>query len=73
MINPASLFKIKSSWEKFVQNHPRIPGFMQAASSGMIEEGTIIDIVITNADGRKISTNVKLTQSDLELFKNLEK
>lgn len=73
MLNPANLFKLKNSWSKFTQNHPRLPGFFQAASQGMIEEGSIIDVTITNAEGKKISTNVKLSQSDLELFKNLEK
>ncbi len=72
MINPASLFKIKGAWERFASNHPKFPAFMQAASSGMISEGAIIDVTITAADGRKIGTNVKLTQSDMELFEQLK-
>lgn len=71
-MNPASIFKIKGAWEKFVANHPKFPAFMQAASQGMVEEGTIIDVTITAPDGRHISTNVKLTESDMELFKSLK-
>lgn len=69
-MNPASMFKIKGAWQKFVANHPKFPAFMQAASQGMISEGTIIDISITASDGRKITTNVKLTETDMELFKS---
>lgn len=71
-MNPASLFKIKGLWEKFTANHPKFPAFIQAASNGMMSEGTIIDVVITAPDGRKISTNVKLKEEDLELFRQLK-
>lgn len=71
MLNPASMFKIKKSWDTFTANHPRFPAFLSAASQGMMQEGTIIDVEITAPDGRKIATNVKLTESDLELFRDL--
>lgn len=71
-MNPASLFKIKGLWEKFTASHPKFPAFIQAASNGMMSEGTIIDVMITAPDGRKISTNVKLKEEDLELFRQLK-
>lgn len=71
-MNPASVFKIKKAWETFTANHPKFPAFIQAASQGMIQEGSIIDVTITAPDGRRISTNVKITQSDLELFESLK-
>ena len=71
-MNPASLFKIKGLWEKFSANHPKFPAFLQAASNGMMSEGTIIDITVTAPDGRHISTNVKLKEEDLELFRQLK-
>ena len=71
-MNPASLFKIKGLWEKFPANHPKFPAFLQAASNGMMSEGTIIDITVTAPDGRHISTNVKLKEEDLELFRQLK-
>ena len=72
MVNPASVFKIKTAWETFTANHPKFPAFIQAASQGMIREDSVIDVTITAPDGRKISTNVKITQSDLELFESLK-
>lgn len=73
MINPASIFKMKGAWEKFTSNHPRVPAFMQAASQGMLSEGSIIDLTVTAPDGRKIQTNVRLTESDMELFREFQK
>ena len=31
MINPAMIFRLKSSWEKFTASHPKFPMFLQAA------------------------------------------
>ncbi|MFR3258032.1 MAG: hypothetical protein ACLTRS_12850 [Lachnospiraceae bacterium] len=33
-----------------------------------MQEGTIAEITITTADGRKYETNLKLTANDLQLF-----
>lgn len=71
-MNPASLFKIKSAWERFTQAHPKFPAFLQAASQGMIEPDSIIEVTITSKDGRKISTNIKVTEQDMELFRELK-
>lgn len=67
-MNPAMLFKIKGAWEKFVQNHPKFPLFLRTASTSGIREGYIIEVKITDTDGKTICTNVKLTESDMELI-----
>lgn len=72
MMNPASIMKLKKGWDTFTANHPKFPAFIQAASQGMVKEDSIIEVTITAPDGRKISTNVKLTQSDMELFESLK-
>ena len=69
MIKPKDVLKIKGAMETFAANHPKFPAFLQAASQGMLGEGTIVDLVVTAPDGRKIATNVKLTESDIELVK----
>ena len=67
-MNPAMLFKIKGAWEKFVSNHPKFPMFLRAASASGRKEGYIIEVKITDTDGKAICTNVKLTESDMELI-----
>lgn len=73
MINPAMLFRLKSSWERFTAAHPKFPLFLQAASKNdVLRENTILEINITTPEGRDISTNLKLTSEDLQLFSELK-
>ena len=72
MMNPANIFKMKGLWERFTQNHPKFPMFLKAAGSSNLGEGTIIEVHITTADQKELSTNVKLTQEDLELIAQMK-
>ncbi len=72
MKNPAALFKIKGLWDQFVQNHPKFPQFLSAAMNSGVHEDSIIEIQITQPDGQQMKTNVKISQSDLELFTQLK-
>lgn len=71
MFNPTKLFKLKSAWEVFAQNHPKFPKFLNAVNQGAIEEGTIIEINVISASGKSLSTNLKLTDSDTSLFREM--
>ncbi|CCY59014.1 putative uncharacterized protein [Clostridium sp. CAG:632] len=72
MKNPAALFKIKGMWDTFVQNHPKFPMFLNAVKNSGISEGSILEVQITQPDGEVMKTNIKVTQSDLELFEQLK-
>ena len=62
--NPGMMFKIKGAWERFIQNHPKFPMFLRAAAA----TGYIIEVKITDTEGKTICTNVKLTDSDMDLI-----
>ena len=70
--NPTAIFKAKKSWETFCGNHPRFPAFLQAVQSAGIQEGTIIEVSVTTPEGRCMTTNVKLTASDMQAFNDLK-
>lgn len=73
MFNPADLFKVKSTWETFIANHPKFPMFVNAVGQQhAVKEGTVIEVHIKPPTGEDICTNVKLTQSDMELFEMLK-
>lgn len=73
MINPAMLFKLKNSWEKFTTSHPKFPMFLQAAAANdVMREGTILEVNITTPEGRELSTNLKLTADDLQLIDDIK-
>ena len=71
MINPAKLFKLKNAWDVFSQNHPKFPKFMKAIHENGMQEGTIIEINVTTPDGKILSSNIKIKESDVVLFSEL--
>ncbi|MDF2590251.1 MAG: hypothetical protein K0S41_4094 [Anaerocolumna sp.] len=71
MINPAKLLKIKSSWDVFTKNHPKLPNYFNAIKSSALEEGTIIEMNVVTTDGKSLKSNIKLTKSDIELLREI--
>ena len=71
-MNPMALLKAKKSWETFCGNHPRFPAFMQAVQAAGIQEGTIIEVSVTTPVGKTMTTNVRLTASDMQAFNDLK-
>ncbi len=71
MINPAKLFKFKGAWDTFSKNHPKFLSFLDVVRNNAMEEGTVIEINVTAASGKTISSNLKLTESDIKMFREL--
>ena len=72
MMDFGKIMKIKSALETFNGNHPRFMPFMKAIAQDGVKEGTIIEIKVTNPIGKEYNTNMKITQSDLELFAQMK-
>ena len=72
MFDFSSMMKIKGAWDQFTRNHPKFMPFIQAVGKDAIGDGTIIEVKVTSADGREYNTNMKLTQSDLDLFSQMK-
>lgn len=68
MMDFTGLLKFKGAWDTFTQNHPKFVPFMQAVGREAIEDGTIIEVKVTSPGGKEYNTNMKITQSDLDLF-----
>ena len=68
MFNPAMIFQIKNMWESFQQNHPKFPRFLQVVGRECIQEGTVIEISVTKANGENLTSNIKLNAEDMELI-----
>ena len=71
-MNPHNIMALMSAWSEFQSNHPKFPAFLQALKNQGIQEDSIIEISVTDPNGRKIETNIKVKQSDLDLFNNLK-
>ena len=71
MINPARLLKIKKSWDTFSSNHPKFVMFLKAVSNKAGKEGTIIEIKVTTSEGETLTSNMRVTKSDEDMFDEL--
>lgn len=69
--NFGDMMKLMQAWNVFKGNHPKFPAFVNALRNTGIEEGTIIAISVTPPGGQPIESNIRVTESDLELFKSL--
>ena len=70
--NIDALMKLRKAWGTFSGNHPKFAQFLGMLGREHITEGTVIGITVTYPDGRTLDTNMKVTQSDLELFNSIK-
>ena len=70
-MNPAILMKLMSAKNTFVNNHPKFVAFLSTIFKDKIEEGTIIEISVQKPGQEKITSNIKVQQSDLDLLQSL--
>lgn len=71
-INPMKLMKIKSAIDQFKQNHPKFPMFLSAVTKDGMQPGTVIEITVTNPEGNTYNSNLKLSESDIQLIQELK-
>ncbi len=71
-LNPMKLLQLKASWEQFKIRHPRLSPFLGAVSAGALREGTVIEVTVSTADGKKYSSNLKLSAEDIRLMEELK-
>lgn len=70
-MNPAILMKLMSAKNTFAKNHPKFVAFLSTVFKDRIEEGTIIEISVQKPGQEKITSNIKVQQSDLDLLQSL--
>ena len=70
-MNPAVLMKLMSAKNTFTKNHPKFVAFLTKVFQDKIEDGTIIEISVQKPGQEKITSNIKVQQSDLDLMQGL--
>ncbi|WP_353886730.1 hypothetical protein, partial [uncultured Eubacterium sp.] len=72
MINPAAAMKVMKAKNQFVSNHPKFAAFFRNVLTGGVQEGTVIEITVTRPGEEPMTTNMRVQQSDIELFQSLK-
>lgn len=71
-MNPAAMVKLMGAKNKFSANHPKFVAFLKAVFSRPISEGTVIEITVTRPGEAPVTSNIKVNETDLELFESLK-
>lgn len=66
------LLKLMSAKKEFEKNHPKFFSFIKAAFGRGVEVDTVVEITVTKPSGEQLTTNIKVCQSDLDLFDSLK-
>jgi hypothetical protein len=72
MMDLSAVMRVKNAWDTFTRNHPKLMPFVQAVGREAIADGTIIEVKVTSPQGKEYNTNMKITQSDLDLFDQMK-
>lgn len=71
-MNPASMLKIMKAKKKFSENHPKFFSFLKNVMRDGMPVDTIMEITVTKPGMPPVTTNIKVKESDLELFEELK-
>ena len=71
-INPMKLLQFKNSWDQFKTRHPKFPSFISSVTKGAVSEGSVIEITVTTAEGKTISSNLRVTGEDMQLIEDMK-
>ena len=72
-MNPMNLLQLKPYWSRFKANHPKLVSFVKTASDErFLDEGSLIEITVTNSQGKKTSANLRVRQDDMDFLGGLK-
>ena len=71
-MNPADMMKAMGAFRNFQQAHPKAVSFFQVVFGNGIPEGTVMELTVTKPGENPMTTNIKVTQQDLDLFESLK-
>ena len=73
--NPMGMMKLGGRLKIFKEQHPRTIRFVTDVAQNAIREGTVVEMKVTDPDGKEYVTNFRVTAEDMEtveMLKNLQ-
>ena len=72
MPGPQDILKIMAMKGQFESNHPKVVSFIKEMAAKGIQEGTVIEITVTDPEGNPTTANMKVQASDVEMLEQLK-
>ncbi len=72
-MNPLDIFKMQKAYGEFAQEHPKFTQFLTYICTHPIEVGDVIAVSVDKGEGKgRVSSNLKVTEKDMELIHLLQ-
>lgn len=69
-INPMLLLKMKDGLKEFNIRHPKFRRFL-VGTLKQVDVGSVVEVSITDPNGNKVRTNLRVTDEDKEFLSNM--
>lgn len=64
--NPLQLMQLAERLKIFRQQHPKVLDFIQDIGRNNLQPGVVLELRVTDLDGKVAVTNMRLTEEDIE-------
>ena len=65
------MLKMKSAMDQVNRNHPKLIPFLKTVEANAIVPGTVIEVSVTTPEGKKYTANIRVKQSDIDLWNSV--
>lgn len=70
-MNFGNTMKAAKLWSEFQNEHPMFCRFLNAAKAEGVREGTVLEVTITTPEGKKMTSNFKVSARDEEMMQEI--
>ena len=71
MKNPAKLLHLKRELDAFSGRHPKFLRYLAYISDHYLEEGSVLDLTVSDPQGRSLHGNAKLSAEDVAFLQEV--
>ena len=72
MKNPAKFLQFKRQYSAFTGRHPKFMRYLAYITDHYMSEGTILDLTVTDASGKSLHGNARLTEEDAAFLRQVK-
>lgn len=69
-INPMDLLSLRGDLQGFDERHPKLKMFLADAGK-RLDAGSVLEVSVTDINGQKIRTNIRVTDEDKQMLSKL--
>ena len=72
MRHPAKFLQFKKQYTAFTGRHPKFMRYLAYITDYYMEEGTVLDLTVTDAAGKSLHGNARLTAEDAAFLRQVK-